>query len=311
MYSNIKRISSLSMVFLMLLALLAGCAKEEQNPVGTVSDYESQAHIQVSVPEDASTPEEASQTPLTGEFVVSEKKYDYKNANLMLLYVENQTNRHFNVTIKGKYLDASGKVIKEETQTFGAFPAGWSNHFIFYPKIAFDSFTYELETDDYTKEVHDIFDSSLIIDTLDNDGNPLTSYIELTYEKKLVWDRALVGGTDDLKEGRMLLLNAEMMNNHPTVTISVEFHVILLDADGNIYLTDFDYSNNDAAVSGTLTTPVGGSDNGRSRFIVPLKEQLRGLDESIPDNVQGVFTAIFAIRDVCDYDKLMEKLLKH
>lgn len=96
---------------------------------GTFSGFESQAHFQVSTPEDGSASDDTSQEPLTGEFVVSDNKYDYNGANLELLRVENQTNRRFNVTIHGKYLDANGDVLTEETQTYTCFPAGWSNYF--------------------------------------------------------------------------------------------------------------------------------------------------------------------------------------
>lgn len=97
----------------------------------------------------------------------------------------------------------------------------------------------------------------------------------------------------------------KMSNNHPAVEIAMEFHVLVLDASGNIYKTDLD--NDNGSVSGTATDPIGGPDNGIHRFPIYLMEQLRGLDESIPDNVQGVFTAIFAILDVVDMGKVKEQ----
>ena len=298
-----KQLLALLLAATITLALLAGCSKKGvQTPVGTISDFESQAHVQVGTSEDASASGDTSREPPTGEFVVSDKKYDYKDANLVLLYVENQTNRHYNVTIKGKYLDENGETIQEETQTFEGFPSGWSNHFIFYPKVAFDSFTYALETEEYTKEP----EGSYIVRS-DDDGNLLTSYIDLTYEKKLFWQRGVAGGDEEGHsiESRDLLFYATLANSHPSVTISAEFHVLVLDAQGEIYLTDYDYA--EVGISGTATEPVGSEDNGKHRTNIMLFRQEPKQDESIPENVQGVFTAIFAITNVIDYDKFIKQ----
>lgn len=274
------------MVAVMLLTLLAGCAGQEEKPPENISDFESQAHIQVSVPEDESTPEEASQTPITGEFVVSEKKYDYKDSNMMLLYVENQTNRNFRVTINGKYLDEKGNVIEEETQTFDAFPAGWSNHFIFYPRRAFDSFTYELETESYdpTKVMKSYADERILLATADSDGVPLASHIELSYGK-LFWGRSLIFSDENYEEARALYYHANMTNNHPTMTIAASYHVLILDANGGISLADYDYYDslgysNSSGFS--VGVPKGSEENIKH---VLLKEQSRGGDESIPETL--------------------------
>lgn len=297
-YHVIKKLLVLCILISMILATLAGCAKEEeQNPAGTISDFESQAHFQVGTSGDDSASGDTSHEPVAGEFVVSDKKYDYKDANLVLLYVENKTDRHYNVTIKGKYLDENGETLKEETQTFEAFPAGWSNHFMFYPKIAFDSFTYELETEEYTNEPI----------SSDESGTPYASYINISYEKNLTWQRGVSGGDENGHSirSRELLFYALIENHHPSVSITAEFHVILLNAQGEIYISDYDYKED--GICGTFIGPVGSEDNGGRRTSIPLKEQELGGDETIPDNVQGVFTAIFAITDVSDYDRFMDQ----
>ena len=291
-----KRFFAFVLLLAMTLTVLSGCDKEEQTSAGTVSDFESQAHFQVGVSEGESSSGDTSNAPVSGEFVVSDKKYAYNDANLVLLNVENKTDRHYNVTIKGKYLDENGETIKEEEQTFEAFPAGWSNHFIFYPKIAFDSFTYELETEESVPGTM----------YADESGTPYVSYIELSYEKKLYWQRGVAGGDENGHsiEARNLLFDAEMKNNHPTVTIGADFHVLVLDTDGNIFITDYDYSPVPYANSGAITGPVGSEDDGKSLTQICLLQQEPGLDETIPENVQGVFTAIFAIKDALDFEKL-------
>ena len=161
---HFKKILALALIIPLALSLLVGCSGNE-GTAGTISDFESRTHIGVSTPDES---EDTSREPLTGDFVVSEKKYDYKDANIMLLYVENQTNRHYNVTIKGKYLDENGETIQEETQTFEGFASGWANHFVFYPRKAFASFTYSVDTVEYVPEEH----------TCDENGTPYSSFIE-------------------------------------------------------------------------------------------------------------------------------------
>lgn len=98
------------------------------------------------------TSQDQGQGAATGEFVVNEKKFDYKDANLMVLNIENKTNKNFNVAIIGQYLDENGKTLKEETVTFEGFAAGWENNFFFVPEISFDRFTYTLQVKEYDGE---------------------------------------------------------------------------------------------------------------------------------------------------------------
>ena len=292
------KLLAVGLVLTMTLASLSGCKKEEQAPAGTVSDFESQTHIQVSAPAASTsgeTSENTSKAPLTGEFVVSEKKYDYKDANLELLYVENQTNRHCNVTIHGKYLDENGETIREETQTFEAFPAGWSNHFIFYPRTAFDSFTYTVDTEEYVPETMHA----------DESGTPYASYLELSHEKDLEWVRGI---DDDSKEVRELLFHPTTINHHATKTIGYEYHLLILDTNGEIYLADYDHRDS-VGVSGgwhDQVDPVGAEEGVRSCLV---KQQEVGEDETIPDTVQGVFTAIFAVMNVYDYEEWLRTVV--
>lgn len=149
----IQKLFALFLLISMILATLAGCTKEEeQNPAGIISDFESQTHFQVGTSEIESASGDTSNTSVSGEFVVSEKRYSYEGADLMVLYVENQTDRHYNITINGTYLDENGETLKMESQTFEGFAAGWKNNFFFVPEIAFDRFTYTLQVEEYAGE---------------------------------------------------------------------------------------------------------------------------------------------------------------
>lgn len=159
----------------LLLATLCGCS-EEGNEAGALSDYDSEAFIPVGTPngdaasngtvsgETASGGNPSSGQSNGGEagtvsgegvqnggFVVKDKKYDYEGNNLMILNVENQTDKNYKVTIKGQYLDESGAVLKEESKTYEGFAAGWNNNFFFVPGIPFERFAYTLEAEEYTE----------------------------------------------------------------------------------------------------------------------------------------------------------------
>lgn len=313
-YNSMEKIFAMLLSVTILLALFAGCSKPKEGTAGTISEFESQAHIQVSTPEDASGEPsgDTSKAPLSGEFVVSEKKYDYNDANLELLYVENQTDRNYDITIHGVYLDENGETIEEETQTFEGFASGWSNHFIFYPRKAFDSFKYTVdmvEASGVTKVEKEQ------IKTVDKDGVPLVSYLtEFTYENELRWERGISSEIDPdaRREIRDLVFIGHAFCRPVSTEIEVFFNLLILDENGEIYITNFDYRDSDyAAVSRNAAAMMGGSfTEGYSAIVegaeigtsqVILKAQEKGEDETIPDTVQGKFTAIFAVTQVFDW----------
>ena len=111
--------------------------------------YEESNYDNVSVykPEESKTEvENVSSAPLAGEFTVKDKVYDFRGNNIAIVTVKNGTNKDYSVTIKGKYLDKDGNVLKEETQTLDQYSAGYENYFFFEPKMPFEKFTYEIET---------------------------------------------------------------------------------------------------------------------------------------------------------------------
>lgn len=124
------------------LAALAGCKDDDTN-IYTEASYDSVSEF---VPDSVSREETENSDSLTGEFVVKEKKYVFEGNDLVVVSVENNTNKNYSVTITGTYLDAEGKVLKTETRTFDQFSAGYSNNFLFQPNMTFDKFEYKVET---------------------------------------------------------------------------------------------------------------------------------------------------------------------
>ena len=98
------------------------------------------------------------------EFVVSGEKHTYKNKDVLLLNVKNQTDKDYDVTAVVHYFDAEGNEVKSQKQTFAGWASGYQNYFLFQPDITFDTFAYTLELEEfkgeecYTKDVTATFE---------------------------------------------------------------------------------------------------------------------------------------------------------
>ncbi|MBQ3003292.1 MAG: hypothetical protein IJD82_06140 [Clostridia bacterium] len=126
-----------SFVFLLCaLLLFSGCAKYEEH---TIVSFDDQSRITV----------ENSETALSGELIVKEKKFSFEGNDIMLLDVTNETSKTYSVTINASFLDKNGTVLTTETQTFEQFYSGYQNYFIFEPQLTFDDFAYTVSTEVY------------------------------------------------------------------------------------------------------------------------------------------------------------------
>lgn len=141
-----KKLFTITLLLAVVLTAFAGCGKDggQNLNMHSVASFDNESKF---APNEDLNAEEVSEEPLTGEFVVKDKKYDFRGNNLVLLSVDNQTNKDYRVTITGSYLDADGKVIKTETRSSDQFSAGYSGYFLFEPNISFDSFSYTFDTE--------------------------------------------------------------------------------------------------------------------------------------------------------------------
>lgn len=133
-------LSALTLVF------ATSCADGSGNDKYEESNYDNVSVYQPTDNESENQAEDVSSAPLTGEFTVKDKVYDFRGNNIAIVSVKNGTNKDYSVTIKGSFLDENGNVLKTETKTLDQYSAGYENYFIFEPNIAFDKFTYEFET---------------------------------------------------------------------------------------------------------------------------------------------------------------------
>ncbi len=129
--------------------LLCGCAQEGE--VHTISNYDSESNVSVTLPQVSDTSETAE---MTGDFSVKEKVYDYEGNNIAILDVTNNTNKDLAVTITCTYLDGEGKELGSDTQSFGQYSAGYQNYHLFNPGFAFERVSYQLEVEEPTEPMY-------------------------------------------------------------------------------------------------------------------------------------------------------------
>ena len=125
---------------LLCAVLLCGCQKGAEQH--TISNYDSESNISVTLSEDT---EASGDEELTGDFSVKEKIYDYEGRKVALLDVTNNTNKDLAVTVTCTFLDGQGNGVAEESQSFGQYSAGYRNYFLFDPGVSFEKLSFELE----------------------------------------------------------------------------------------------------------------------------------------------------------------------
>ena len=144
-----KRGLTVVLLLAVVLTAFAGCSEEGESSdlnIYSEASYDNESKF---VPSEESKGNESSdEEAFTGEFVVKDKKYTFEGNNLVIVSVENQTNKNYSVTVTGTYLDKDGNVLKTETQAFDQYSAGYSGYFLFKPDLQFDKFTYEFKSEE-------------------------------------------------------------------------------------------------------------------------------------------------------------------
>lgn len=124
--------------------------EKQTHPAETTKPAETTVKHTEAVTKPAETTKPVEQPPQqTGQFILKEKKYEYKGADVSILHVENKSQKAYTITLTATYKDSNGKELKTEKKTFEGFPAGWSNYFVFNPGIKYDSVSLELAGKDY------------------------------------------------------------------------------------------------------------------------------------------------------------------
>ncbi len=194
------------------------------DPNANITRAEAAAMIErfMKAPKNAGTetmpPADNDPIPTTGKLVIKEKKYDYNGANIMILNVENQSNKNLTLTITAKYQDASGKTIRTGTRTIEGFPANYRNYVVLQPGIKFDKFSFEVKATAYNGETYAQYFSIA--------SNPFKVYA--------------AGNTEDMFNQRdnirACVFTEFVLYFNGSARTGITSDIVLFDTSGNIYL---------------------------------------------------------------------------
>lgn len=218
------------LTLVLTLTAFAGCSEEaEESGIQLASDpIESYDTVSVFLPEDEESTEGASDSNEENEetqsevagFVIKEKKFRYGEQDIVLLNIENKTGKDYTLTVNGTYFDESGNVLRNETQSFEDFVAGYQGYFVFHPEMAFDTFSFTLSYNHFT-------------------GTPKLSNVKLLkWDKEtaffMVWQEQLIelAGIDDTIYNT-LSTNYKFINEND-VTLHVKRVMIAIDSNDEI-----------------------------------------------------------------------------
>ena len=312
---SFNRILAAILILAITLTLFAACDKEEETASqGEVSDMSGEQHFNIgdimnnssssassenvsSEPSQGNTsePSGTTETPSTdethewsGEFIITEKKYEYKEKNFMLLNVTNDTGKNCNLTITGTFYDEAGNVVRIQQQLYRNHPTGWSNYFIFYPDMKFDTFTYEVSAEEY--------ENLTPLDSMFSyNGDTLSDRVTVGWIPELYW-------RDDPDGTPILMYRMTQRGTHPECETRIFGHVLFLDENGDVFALDIvDQFQGDMTSKFTQTgtwphmedDPLYAYSNHPIRYV--SKDSLE-YTEPLPDVTN--FTFIYAIQAV-------------
>lgn len=235
---------SILLLFAMLFALFAACAKKEETaPQGGVGDMSGEQNFNIggilsnstnsspsgtvsSEPSQGGTSETSTDGThnWSGEFIITEKKYAYKEKNFMLLNVTNDTGINCDLTITGTFYDEAGDVVRIQQQTYRNHPTGWSNYFIFYLNMKFDTFTYEVSAEEFEND-------TLVESMFVHDGEELSDCVTIGWILGVYWDSDPYGTP-------MLMYRMTESSTHPECEVKIFGHALILDGNGDVYALD-------------------------------------------------------------------------
>lgn len=196
-----------------------------------------------------------------GGIVVRERKYTYNETDLMLLQVENTTDRAYSVTVLGIFYDEAGEVLGAESKTFEDFAPGHQRYFLFNPGFEFERFECEVETIKHSDDCP----ASLLT----------AEFVGLR--------QGYAPGTGGMKT-QPAILGGVVIRNGSKVSLDIGIqYLILFDENGGIF---------SISTSGTAQNIEPSSDAevspDYSFFTYQQKDKIKEWPEAIRDHVRGI-----------------------
>lgn len=188
--------------------------------------------------------------------LVKEKTYPYGENDVLLLSVNNPTDKNLSITINVSYFDNENNLLKEDVRTYDQMYSGGGNNFIFNPQISFDSYSYSVLTKEYN-------------------GTVISSDINLKFNgiNRII--------ATSIGEGQYaaVVSNATLSYTGKLSSVYIGVHFLLIDKYGELYGI---YHLGNIAV-------YPNSPNSRTAFILKSKNE----DISIPDELNGDISIVY------------------
>lgn len=152
----LRRISfALLLVTIILLACACQQTEEEISYYEFSQAIESYDNESFFIPDTSGTDSEAAEDSNENEYshgettvggiLIKDKKYAYREQNVVIMSIENHTSDNYIVTITVDYLDKTSKLLKTESHSSQGLVSNGQTYLLFAPDIAFDSYRYSVE----------------------------------------------------------------------------------------------------------------------------------------------------------------------
>lgn len=215
--------------------------------------------------------------------VVKQKQYDYNGNDIVILNVENLTDKDYTIKINCVYMDANGKEIGRETKTFEGFAAGWQNYFVFSPNKAFDTFNYTLDVEEFS-------------------GIALSKYLETKGKVKIDTSKTYMDGDGNFYDQPHIAISAsfQVANTYDKELYYAADFIVFSSKDELYYI--------DTLLMEDSITPV---EDGKSPLDYRLTRYIAYPDAlwedndsyTLPEELQGDILGIVCVRSVSDTSK--------
>ncbi len=209
---------------------------------------------------------------------VKQKKYEYKGNNIVILNVENFTDKDYIIKINGVYADKNGNEIGRETKVFEGFAAGYQNYFVFSPNKTFDTFSYTLEIEEFH-------------------GIALSKYLDTKGKVKVGTGKTYMDANGNFYDQPHVAISAsfQVANTYDKELIySAEF--ILFDNKGEIYYIE------SSLVEGSAVPVENGKNPAEyriGRYIQYTDTLWKGVDSFVlPEKLQGDIVGIVCVKSI-------------
>ncbi len=195
--------------------------------------------------------------------LVKEKTYPYGENDVLLLSVNNPTDKNLSITINISYFDNEKNLLKEDTRTYDQMYSGGGNNFIFNPEIGFDSYSYSISTEEYN-------------------GTVIAKDVSINFNNK--FRRTVLPSFETGVQRGVVLANATFSYTGDLLSVWLGANFIIIDNTGELY----------GIFSTGETIVYPNSPNIRTPIVYESDTE----SVSVPDELNGNITVIYDLTKI-------------